>query len=74
LGGFEKTTPALIEFMNVFYNTYSIPLDFVYTAKMMFGVMEKIEQDFFPAGSHVVCLHTGGLQGNKSLKPYNLTY
>jgi 1-aminocyclopropane-1-carboxylate deaminase/D-cysteine desulfhydrase-like pyridoxal-dependent ACC family enzyme len=53
--------------MNDFYTKYNIPTDFVYTGKMMFGVMDKIKNDYFPEGSRIICLHTGGLQGNKSL-------
>lgn len=73
-GGYARFSNVLIEFMNDFYERYMIPLDFVYTAKMMFGIIQKIEAGYFPAGSHIVCLHTGGLQGNKSLEPYNLAF
>jgi len=73
-GGYARSTKLLIEFMNNFYTTHGIPLDFIYTAKMMFGIVEKIEEGYFPAGSHIICLHTGGLQGNKSLQPYNLAF
>ena len=65
--GYAKQTPALIAFMNNFFEQYRIPLDFVYTGKMMYGVMDCIKKDFFEKGSHIVCLHTGGLQGNRSL-------
>ncbi len=73
-GGYARSSTDLIDFMNHFFHTYEIPLDFVYTAKMMYGIMEKIKDGYFPQNSHIICLHTGGLQGNKSLKPYNLTY
>ncbi len=66
-GGYARSTPALINFMNDFYTNYNIPTDFVYTGKMMYGVMDKIQNNFFPEGSNIICLHTGGLQGNKSL-------
>ena len=67
-GGFGKHTPELISFMNEFYKEHNIPLDFVYTAKMMYGVMEKIQQDYFEKGSIIACIHTGGLQGNSSIQ------
>ncbi len=60
--------------MNAFYKDHQIPLDFVYTGKMMFGVMEKISLQYFPKGSNILCLHTGGLQGNKSLQKGTLVY
>ncbi|MEO5944454.1 MAG: pyridoxal-phosphate dependent enzyme [Ferruginibacter sp.] len=73
-GGYAKKTPELINFINDFYKEYAVPTDFVYTAKMMFGVMEKINNGYFPAGSTIICLHTGGLQGNLSLPPGTLIY
>ena len=73
-GGYAKKTPELINFMNSFYNSSGIPTDFVYTGKMMFGVMDRIKKNFFPQGSRIVCLHTGGLQGNLSLPPGALSF
>lgn len=73
-GGYAKKTPELINFMNDFYKKYTVPTDFVYTAKMMFGVMEKMDKGYFPSGSSIICLHTGGLQGNRSLPSGTLIY
>ena len=66
-GGYAKHTQELISFMNTFYSETSIPTDFVYTAKMMYAIKDKIKNGYFKSGSNIVCLHTGGLQGNKSL-------
>jgi 1-aminocyclopropane-1-carboxylate deaminase/D-cysteine desulfhydrase-like pyridoxal-dependent ACC family enzyme len=66
-GGYAKKSSELISFMNRFYEKYSIPLDFVYTGKMMAGVYDLISKNYFPRGSKIVCIHTGGLQGNNSL-------
>lgn len=66
-GGYAKRTDDLILFTNKFYEKNKIPLDFVYTAKMMFGVNDLICKNYFPYGSNILCLHTGGLQGNQSL-------
>jgi 1-aminocyclopropane-1-carboxylate deaminase len=73
-GGYAKKTPALIQFMNELYKQNNIPTDFVYTAKMMFAVLDNIEKDFFPPGSKITCLHTGGLQGNASLPAGTLIF
>ena len=73
-GGYAKKTPELISFMNSLYRQHQLPLDFVYTGKMMFGVFDLIEKDFFNKGSKIVCLHTGGLQGNLSLSPGTLLF
>lgn len=73
-GGYAKSSHELINFMNAFYTSYTIPLDFVYTAKMMFGVFSEIRAGYFPEGSKITCLHTGGLQGNISLQKGRLVY
>jgi 1-aminocyclopropane-1-carboxylate deaminase len=62
-GGYAKTSPALFDFMNQFYRETQIPLDVVYTGKLVYG----FSQSEFPAGSKVLLIHTGGLQGNLSL-------
>jgi 1-aminocyclopropane-1-carboxylate deaminase len=51
-----------------------VPLDWVYTAKMMYAMIDLVKQDFFAPGSKVVALHTGGLQGNASLQAGTLTF
>ena len=71
-GGYGKVTDELIAFINEFYLKYQIPLDPIYTGKMMFGIMNLIENNYFPPNSKIVAIHTGGLQGiagmNKELK------
>lgn len=67
-GGFGKFNEDLINFMNSFYSTNNIPLDMVYTAKMMYGINAQIQSDFFPADANILCIHTGGLQGNVTVK------
>ncbi len=73
-GGYARHTPALIAFMNSFFEKHGIPLDFVYTAKLMYAVMEGVRNNAFPPGSRLVCLHTGGLQGNRSLPAGTLLF
>lgn len=62
-GGYAKFTPELIEFINQFKAKYGIPLDPVYTGKLFFGLFDLIRKNFFPPGSSIVAVHTGGLQG-----------
>ena len=66
-GGFAQKTEQLMKFMKDFYDTDKIQLDFVYNAKMMFGINDLVGKKFFPSGSRILSIHTGGLQGNKSL-------
>ena len=62
-GGYAKVTVELIEFINAFKKNTGIPLDPVYTGKMMFGIFDLMDKGFFSKGSKVLALHTGGLQG-----------
>jgi 1-aminocyclopropane-1-carboxylate deaminase len=38
-------------------------LDHVYTAKMMYGVLDLVRRGFIRGGTKVLTIHTGGLQG-----------
>lgn len=62
-GGYAKYTSELLEFINDFEKENNIPLDQVYTGKMMFGIYDLIKKGHFPKGSTVIAIHTGGLQG-----------
>ena len=62
-GGYGKVTPELIHFINEFYQQHNIPLDPIYTGKMVFGVLDLIEKQYFPENSTILMIHTGGLQG-----------
>jgi 1-aminocyclopropane-1-carboxylate deaminase len=66
-GGYAKYNTELISFINDFFQLNNIKLDFVYTAKMMFGLTELIKQDYFPQKSVIVAIHSGGLQGNEGI-------
>lgn len=73
-GGYAKKTSELIQFMNNFYLQFDIPSDFVYTGKMFFGVVDLIQKKYFPEGAKILCIHTGGLQGNQSLQKNTLIF
>lgn len=79
-GGYGKVSEELIEFINDFYKKYSIPLDPIYTGKMVFGVIDLITKNYFPEDSKILLIHTGGIQGvqgmnlklsNKNLQTIN---
>ncbi len=63
-GGYAKTNTELLSFKSDFEKQFGIPLDYVYTAKMMYGIFDKIKNNSFIEGSTIVANHTGGLQGN----------
>ena len=62
-GGYAKINNTLIEFINKFKNDFGIPLDPIYTGKMLFGIFDLIEKGEFTKGSKILAIHTGGLQG-----------
>lgn len=62
-GGYGKIKPELITFINDFKKIYHIPLDPIYTGKMMFGIFDLMEKQFFPKDAKILAIHTGGLQG-----------
>ncbi len=73
-GGYAKYKAELIDFMNSFYRQTGIPTDFVYTGKLFFGLLDLITSNYFPSGSNMLVIHSGGLQGNASLKKGTLIF
>lgn len=76
-GGYAKVSKELITFINEFKTETNIPLDAVYTGKMMFGLADLIRKGSFKKGSKILVIHTGGLQGNNGMnvflkKKYNI--
>ena len=62
-GGYGKVSPDLIDWINRFYAQTQIPLDPVYTGKMVFGILDLIAKNYFPENANILLIHTGGLQG-----------
>nr|WP_225587507.1 pyridoxal-phosphate dependent enzyme [Methylomonas fluvii] len=65
-GGFAKTTPALLAFMQDFQQRHGIELEPIYTGKLLFALCDLIRKRYFPAGQRIVAIHTGGLQGKRN--------
>ena len=63
-GGYAKIKPALIDFILDFEKKHKVPLEPIYTGKMLFGIMDMIIKDKFEPGITILAIHTGGLQGN----------
>ena len=66
-GGYAKFSHELIDLILDFYNKYQIPLDLIYTSKMMLGILDLLKKGYFPKGSDILAIHTGGLQGNRGM-------
>lgn len=62
-GGYGKINDENVRFINDFKMKFDIPLEPIYTGKMMQKVFEMINADYFPERSKILCFHTGGLQG-----------
>lgn len=66
-GGYAKFNSALMDFISRFTLLTKIPIEPIYTGKMLFGIYDLISKDYFNEGSRIVALHTGGLQGLRGL-------
>jgi 1-aminocyclopropane-1-carboxylate deaminase len=67
-GGYAKQTEPLFTFMKALWLTEAVPTDIVYTSKLLYGVQDLLKRNYFPAGSNILIIHSGGLQGNRSLQ------
>lgn len=65
-GGFAKCNNELLLFIENFLTQQNIELEPVYTGKMLYGLFDLIQQDYFKTGEKVVAIHTGGLQGSRN--------
>jgi len=65
-GGYGKQNQELLNFIRSFETLHQIPLEQVYTGKMMFGIFDLIQKKYFKEGSTILALHTGGLQGRST--------
>jgi 1-aminocyclopropane-1-carboxylate deaminase len=73
-GGYAKTNPMMIEFMNRLWDAEKIPTDIVYTSKLLFGVEQLIKENYFEKAASLLVIHSGGLQGNRSLPEGSLKF
>jgi 1-aminocyclopropane-1-carboxylate deaminase len=62
-GGYAKFNDELIDFMQTMREEHNLPLDQVYTAKLMYAVVSEVKKGKFPRGTTILAIHTGGLQG-----------
>jgi 1-aminocyclopropane-1-carboxylate deaminase len=60
--------------MNECYHNLELPLDFVYTAKLLYAVQNLAIKGKFEPNSKILLIHSGGLQGNRSFKKGTLIF
>ncbi len=73
-GGYAKYSKTMLDFMNQVYTQCQLPTDFVYTAKMLFATWDMHRKGLFDEQAKILLVHTGGLQGNKSLAEHALLF
>ncbi|XAY09479.1 pyridoxal-phosphate dependent enzyme [Metapseudomonas otitidis] len=66
-GGFGRVDAELACAMLAWDAEGGIELDPLYTAKALLALRQQIEAGYLAAGSRIVLLHTGGLQGRRAL-------
>lgn len=66
-GGYARHPPGLIAYMNDLWKREQAPTDIVYTGKMLYAVEDLLQRNYFPPDSNILVIHSGGLQGNRSL-------
>jgi 1-aminocyclopropane-1-carboxylate deaminase len=64
-GGFARVNQPLREFMLSFEQVHSVPLEPVYTGKMLFAVQQLQLSGQWHPDTPVLAIHTGGLQGRR---------
>jgi 1-aminocyclopropane-1-carboxylate deaminase len=74
LGGYAKTNQAQFDFMNLLWQTEKIPTDMVYTSKLFLAVKSLMDTNYFSLASKILIIHSGGLQGNRSLPAGTLLF
>jgi 1-aminocyclopropane-1-carboxylate deaminase len=62
-GGYAKTTPQLEGFISEMNTVHGLPLDHVYTGKVLWALLKEVEAGAFKRGDTIMMIHTGGLQG-----------
>jgi 1-aminocyclopropane-1-carboxylate deaminase len=73
-GGYAKHPKNLLVFMNTFWQQTTIPTDIVYTSKLCYATLQLITENYFNPNSKILIIHSGGLQGNHSLKHHELVF
>jgi len=62
-GGYGRSTIELEDFIVYFKQQHDILLEPVYTGKMLFAIFDLIKKGYFRAGSRILAIHSGGIQG-----------
>lgn len=73
-GGYARKLPAVLtQFWREFEAETGILLDPVYSLKMFWGIAQLARQGYWRAGTRIVAVHTGGLQGRRGFESQGKT-
>ncbi len=67
-GGFAKVDPLLLNFIQETEQACGLPLEPLYTGKALLALKQQIEAGRFAPATRLIFVHTGGLQGRRSMK------
>ncbi|WP_270089816.1 1-aminocyclopropane-1-carboxylate deaminase/D-cysteine desulfhydrase [Sphingobacterium sp. SYP-B4668] len=62
-GGYAKTKPDLLGFIQSFVTQTGIMIEPTYTGKLFYAAYDLIRQDYFARDTKILLIHTGGLTG-----------
>ncbi|MCB0400530.1 MAG: 1-aminocyclopropane-1-carboxylate deaminase/D-cysteine desulfhydrase [Flavobacteriales bacterium] len=68
LGGYAKINRQLVDFVREFHTLHQVPLDLIYTGKMLYGIFNLLQYTAELDNRSILVIHTGGLQGNKGFE------
>jgi len=64
-GGFARVSEGLRDFMLAFERVQGVPLEPVYTGKMLFAIYRRLRSGEWRGDLPLLAIHTGGLQGRR---------
>ncbi|UXJ55838.1 1-aminocyclopropane-1-carboxylate deaminase/D-cysteine desulfhydrase [Pseudomonas citronellolis] len=67
-GGFGKVDAGLARFMADFETASGVPLEPMYTGKLLLVLHDEVSARRVPRGSRLVAVHSGGLQGRRAME------
>jgi len=68
-GGFAKTDAHLLDFIARSEAQSAVPLEPLYTGKALLALHDQVKAGLFAAGTRLIFVHTGGLQGRRGMNP-----
>lgn len=67
-GGFARQDAPLARFILDFERETGVPLEPLYTGKLLLALQEALQRGEIARGSRIVAIHSGGLQGRRALQ------